>query len=74
MVTVAGMYWVSWLVGPLLLALVIVIAVYPIKTWLEGKRRSMWAAVLSLLVVIFGSLLALTAFRPKPADVATQPA
>ncbi|MEV4643308.1 AI-2E family transporter [Saccharopolyspora sp. NPDC049357] len=61
-VTVAGMYWVSWLLGPLLLALVIVIAVYPIKTWLEGKGWPTWAAVLSLLVVIFGSLLALTAF------------
>jgi AI-2 transport protein TqsA len=61
-VIVAGMYWVSWLVGPLLLALVIVIVVYPIKTWLEGKGWPTWAAVLSLLVVIFGSLLALTAF------------
>ena len=61
-VTVAGMYWVSWLVGPLLLALVIVISVYPIKTWLESKRWPTWAAVMSLLVVIFGSLVALTAF------------
>lgn len=61
-VTVAGMYWVSWLIGPLLLALVIVIAVYPIKTWLEGKGWPRWAVVSSLLVVIFGSLLALTAF------------
>lgn len=61
-VAVAGMYWVSWLVGPLLLALVIVIAVYPIKTWLEGKGWPTWAAVSSLLVVIFGSVLALTAF------------
>jgi predicted PurR-regulated permease PerM len=61
-VSVAGMYWVAWLVGPLLLALVIVIAVYPIKTWLEGKGWPTWAAVVSLLVVIFGSLLALTVF------------
>ncbi|WP_323055072.1 AI-2E family transporter [Saccharopolyspora sp. NFXS83] len=61
-VTVAGMYWVSWLLGPLLLALVIVIAVYPIKTWLEAKGWPTSAAVLSLLVVIFGSLLALAAF------------
>ncbi|HEY2194397.1 MAG TPA: AI-2E family transporter [Actinomycetospora sp.] len=61
-VTVAGLFWVSWLAGPLLLALVIVIAVYPIKTWLERKGWPTWAAVVSLLVVIFGAILALSAF------------
>ena len=61
-VTVAGMFWTAWLAGPLLLALVIVIAVYPIKTWLQRKGWPTWAAVLSLLVVIFGAILALSAF------------
>ena len=61
-VATAGMYATSWLLGPLLLALVIVIAVYPIKTWLLGKGCPTWAAVLSLVVVIYGSLVLLTIF------------
>ena len=36
-ITVAGVRAVAWLVGPLVLALVVVIAVYPIKTWLVRK-------------------------------------
>lgn len=61
-VAVAGLRSVAFLVGPLLLALVIVIAVYPIKTWLERKGWPSWAAIVSLVVVIFGTLLVLTAF------------
>jgi AI-2 transport protein TqsA len=59
---VAGIRAVAWLVGPLLLALVIVIAVYPIQSWLRRKGWPAWAATLSLVVVIYGSLLVLTAF------------
>ncbi|HEY2195962.1 MAG TPA: AI-2E family transporter [Actinomycetospora sp.] len=61
-VATAGMYATSWLLGPLLLALVIVIAVYPIKTWLQRRGWPSWAAVLSLVVVIYGSLVVLTLF------------
>jgi AI-2 transport protein TqsA len=61
-IATAGLYWVSWLAGPLLLALIIVIAVYPIKTWLQRRGWPSWAAVLSLLVVIFGAILLLSAF------------
>ncbi|MDD7938085.1 AI-2E family transporter [Actinomycetospora lutea] len=61
-VIVAGMFWSSWLSGPLLLALVIVIAVYPVKTWLQSKGWPAWATVLSLIVVIYGSLLVLLVF------------
>jgi predicted PurR-regulated permease PerM len=61
-VAAAGLYWVSWLAGPLLLALMIVIAVYPIKTALQRHGWPAWAAVLSLLVVIFGAILLLSAF------------
>src|SRR5436190_18986236 len=52
-ITVAGVRAVAWLVGPLVLALVVVIAVYPIKTWLVHKGWPGWAAVVSLLVVIY---------------------
>ena len=55
-ITVAGVRAVAWLVGPLVLALVVVIAVYPIKTWLVRKGWPGWAAILSLIVVIYGTL------------------
>ena len=61
-ITVAGVRGVAWLVGPLVLALIVVIAVYPIKTWLMRKGWPGWAAVLSLIVVIYGTLVVLAAF------------
>src|SRR6478672_4811222 len=57
-ITVAGVRAVAWLV----VALVVVIAVYPIKTWLVGKGWPGWAAILSLIVVIYGTLVVLAAF------------
>jgi AI-2 transport protein TqsA len=41
---------------------VVVIAVYPIKTWLVRKGWPGWAAILSLIVVIYGTLVVLAAF------------
>lgn len=61
-VTVAGIRAVAWLAGPLLLALVIVIAVSPIQAWLRRKGWPGWASTLSLLVVIYGTLLVLAVF------------
>ena len=61
-VAVTGVKAIAWLIGPLLLALVIVIAVYPIKTWLQRHGWPAWATILSLIVVIYGSLLVLVAF------------
>ena len=61
-ITVAGVRAVAWLVGPLMLALIVVIAVYPIKTWLVRKGWPGWAAILSLIVVIYGTLIVLAAF------------
>jgi predicted PurR-regulated permease PerM len=61
-IIVVGMYAGSWLLGPLLLALVIVIAVSPLQSWLRRKGWPAWAATLSLVVVIYGALLLLTMF------------
>lgn len=61
-VIVAGLRAVAWLAGPLLLALVIVIAVSPIQGWLRRRGWPGWAATLSLVVVIYGSFLVVTAF------------
>ena len=60
--SVAGIYAASWLIGPLLLAFVIVLAVHPIQGWLRRRGWPAWAATLSLLVVIYGALLALSVF------------
>lgn len=61
-VTVAGVRAVTWLAGPLLLALVIVIAVSPIQTWLRRRGWPGWATTLSLVVVIYGTLVVLIVF------------
>jgi AI-2 transport protein TqsA len=59
---VAGIHAASWLIGPLLLAFVIVLAVSPIQGWLRRRGWPAWAATLSLLVVIYGALLVLAVF------------
>jgi predicted PurR-regulated permease PerM len=61
-IAVGGMFVASWLIGPLLLALIIVIGVSPIQGWLRRRGWPAWAATLSLVVVIYGSLLVLTLF------------
>jgi len=61
-ISIVGMYAVSWLIGPLLLALIIVIAVTPIQGWLRRKGWPAWAATLSLVVVIYGTLVLLAVF------------
>jgi AI-2 transport protein TqsA len=58
----AGMYAASWLIGPLLLAFVIVLAVSPVQGWLRRRGWPAWAAALSLVVVVYGTLLALSVF------------
>lgn len=61
-IVVVGMYAAQWLIGPLLLALIIVIAVSPLQSWLRRHGWPAWAATLSLVVVIYGALLLLTMF------------
>ncbi|WP_018332153.1 AI-2E family transporter [Actinomycetospora chiangmaiensis] len=61
-VVVVGMSATSWLLGPLLLALIIVIAVSPIQTWLRRRGWPSWAATASLVVVIYGTLVVLAGF------------
>ncbi len=61
-VATAGMYSAAWLLGPLMLSLMIVIAVYPIKSWLLRHAWPSWAALLALVVVIYGTFVLLTIF------------
>jgi len=58
-IVMAGAYAVSWLVGPLFLALVIVIGVHPVHGALVRRGLPGWAASGVLLVCVYGVLLVL---------------
>ena len=51
----------AWLIGPLFLALMIVIAAHPVQRWARRKGWPTWAATLALIVVVYVGLLALAA-------------
>ena len=56
---VAGMRALAWLIGPVFLALIIVIAAHPVQRWLRARGWPGWVATLALLLVIYVGLLAL---------------
>ena len=60
-IAVAGMRATAWLIGPLFLALMIVIAAHPVQRWPRRKGWPTWAATLALIVVVYVGLLALAA-------------
>jgi predicted PurR-regulated permease PerM len=60
-VVAAGLHAVSWLVGPLFLALVIVITVYPVQTWLRNVGIPGWAATMLLVLLVYAVLIVLAA-------------
>jgi AI-2 transport protein TqsA len=57
-VTVAGIKTVAWLVTPILLALIIVIVVSPAHRWLRRVGFPSWAATLTLVLLVYGTLVA----------------
>jgi AI-2 transport protein TqsA len=60
-IAVAGMRATAWLIGPLFLALMIVIAAHPVQRWARRRGWPVWAATLALIVVVYVGLLALAA-------------
>jgi AI-2 transport protein TqsA len=60
-IAVAGMRAAAWLIGPLLLALMIVIAAHPVQRWARRRGWPVWAATVMLIVVIYAGMLALAA-------------
>jgi predicted PurR-regulated permease PerM len=58
-VVAAGLNAVAWLVGPLFLALVIVITVYPVQAALRRVGVPGWAATVLLVLLVYAVLLAL---------------
>lgn len=58
-VVVLGARELAWLIGPVFLALVIVLLVHPLHTWLRHKKVPEGAALVALLLAIFGVLVVL---------------
>ncbi|HVW44324.1 MAG TPA: AI-2E family transporter [Amycolatopsis sp.] len=58
-VVIAGMKAASWLIGPLFLALVIVIALSPVRQWLRRHGAPSWLATLLLVLLIYALAAAL---------------
>ncbi len=57
-ITVAGMRSFSDILGPVFLALVLTVAVHPMRSWLRGKGLPAWAASLIILVTVYTFLVA----------------
>jgi predicted PurR-regulated permease PerM len=53
----AGLYFTAWLVGPVFLALIIVIAISPVQSWLRRRGWPAWLTTLVLVVLVVGLLL-----------------
>lgn len=60
-VAVAGLRAVAWLVAPVFLALVVVIAVSPVQRWLRRLGAPNWLATTVLLVLVWAVLLGFVA-------------
>jgi predicted PurR-regulated permease PerM len=58
-VTVAGVRSLDWLLGPVFLALMLVVAVAPVQTWLLRRGTPRRLATVGVLVVLYAVLIAL---------------
>jgi AI-2 transport protein TqsA len=58
-ITGAGIHATAWLLGPVFLALMIVIAVSPIQAGLRKRGVPAWLATTALVLVIYGALLSM---------------
>ncbi|MBM7774319.1 putative PurR-regulated permease PerM [Actinokineospora baliensis] len=56
-VVVGGMRVAAWLLAPVFLAMVIVIVVSPVHSWLRRRGLPPWAATAVLVVVVYGVLV-----------------
>jgi AI-2 transport protein TqsA len=60
-IAVAGLRAVAWLVAPVLLALVVVVALAPVQGWLRRRGVPRWLATTVLLVLVWAVLLGFVA-------------
>jgi AI-2 transport protein TqsA len=55
-VVVAGMQLAAWLLAPVFLAMVVVIAASPFPHWLRGKGVPDWLATTTLIVLVYATI------------------
>jgi AI-2 transport protein TqsA len=60
-IAVAGLREIAWLVAPVFLALVVVIALAPVERWLRRVGVPRWLATMALLVLVWSVLLGFVA-------------
>ncbi|MFD1813478.1 AI-2E family transporter [Rhodococcus gannanensis] len=60
-VAIAGVRSFSGILGPVFLALMLVVAVQPLGDWLQRKGLPRWAAVVATLIAVYAILLGLIA-------------
>ncbi|MGY1835697.1 AI-2E family transporter [Blastococcus sp. SYSU DS0510] len=60
-IAVAGLQAVAWLVAPVFLALVVVVALTPVQRWLRRIGTPRWLATTVLLLLVWAVLLAFVA-------------
>jgi AI-2 transport protein TqsA len=58
-IAIAGVRAIAWLVGPVLLALVVVVALAPVQSWLRRLGVPRWLATTVLLLLVLAVLLSL---------------
>ena len=58
-VVFVGVQAMAWLIGPVFLALIIVIAVSPVQDWLKSKGWPAWAATLVVVLAVYAIVLSL---------------
>ena len=57
LIVLAGLHVAAWLVGPVFLALMIVIALSPVQDWLRRRGWPAWLTTLVLVVLVVGLLV-----------------
>ena len=60
-IAVAGLREIAWLVAPVFLALVVVVALTPVERWLRRKGAPRWLATTVLLLLVWTVLLGFVA-------------
>jgi AI-2 transport protein TqsA len=60
-IAIAGLKAVAWLVAPVFLALVVVVALAPVQGWLQRLGVPRWLATTVLLILVWAVLLAFVA-------------
>jgi len=58
-ISVAGIRELGWMIGPVMLALMLVVAVSPVQTWLLRHGTPRWAATVAVLLILYAVLLGL---------------